>query len=1313
MLYLSLEIQGERVALLLRGGNIIFKRSKSAGFALPTILISSVVMLIVLLVSISSTTAVRTSIQQQYYSQLAQAAGDAGVAYAKACLDANGGVAGWSDANPLTPATDCNGNSSTSPNADILVVAGGGGGGSDMGGGGGGGGVAFYPSYTLAVNSYPVTVGAGGAGAAAGPTSARGTNGGNSVFGSITASIGGGGGGSNYAANTSPPGNGGSGGGSAGALQPTIGIGTPGQGYNGNYSGYYYPSGGGGAGGPGAVNPGNGGPGVLNSILGTPYYWGGGGGGSGYSSVGGNGGIGGGGAGAIGVTTGGLGLNNGLPGTNGVPVTQANVPGGNAGANTGGGGGGGAHYNSNNYGGNGGSGIVVISYPTGFITATGGTITKSGTNTIHTFTSSGTFNVTATTTYSCPSDPQCSVASNGNVRSSFSVPAPILSSSVRALIVGSGGSGGGSTGGGGGAGGVLDVPNISLSVASYSVSVGAGGAVTNNQSPGKSGDNSSFNGISAIGGGGGGWSAGSTTGGPGLPGGSGGGGQNYYSSYPSGLGTVGQGNSGGPMTWGGGLGVGGGGAGSAGANSSTTNIGGGGGNGILSNISGVGIFYGGGGGGGNGGAGGLGGGGNGSDIGGNGTPNTGGGGGGGWSYATGNGGAGGSGIVIISYPTGSMSATGGTITTSGRNTIHKFTSSGTFTVNSVVSKKIIANTGYVQVLRASNGSVWRTYNQPSAQSAVVPDLCSGATSSIYGWNNATATNDNSYVIPDSRAQSISIGNTAINPGTKYFRKDFSVMQGGTYTLTTASKDSVDWFIDGTFVASQSSTTPTTNAFTLGTGCHNLFARASTSGIAPSTDSGFKASLKLNGTANPITVSDTSWRVSGGDIVHYSSPNYFVDPGSWSVARVVQSGVVWAGSWPDDQYTQELATTHNNSSGNYPATSYAFFRDSKDIEIASDTQVRLTTRCDDACSVYLDGNIIQTNVWSGLKSLTFTLTGGIHHLGVAMYNAGAGTSGFGLSIIRTSDSTVLSRSDGTWLAAGFWSPSPQEYYSYDTSFTPNPNSGANKGTVRALVIAGGGGGSGNCNSCGGAGGGGAGGLLYSPSIPVSIGAMAVSVGTGGAGGTGQSSTGGYSGNNSSFAGLVTIGGGGGQPQNGVTGGSGGSGGGGGGGGTPPPGAGGSGTAGQGNGGGSGVVSPYGGGGGGGAGATGESGNTKNGGIGAIFFQSGLPVSYAGGGGGGAYTTYAPGVGGPGGSGNGANQSVNGGNGYPGVANTGGGGGGANGNPTGGAGGAGGSGIVVISYLTGTMTATGGTKTTSGLYTVHTFTSNGTFTVNSIP
>lgn len=45
------------------------------------------------------------------------------------------------------------------------------------------------------------------------------------------------------------------------------------------------------------------------------------------------------------------------------------------------------------------------------------------------------------------------------------------------------------------------------------------------------------------------------------------------------------------------------------------------------------------------------------------------------------------------------------------------------------------------------------------------------------------------------------------------------------------------------------------------------------------------------------------------------------------------------------------------------------------------------------------------------------------------------------------------------------------------------------------------------------------------------------------------------------------------------------------------------------------------------------------------------------------------------------------------------------------GKGGNGIVIVSYPTGTMTATGGTIGASGLYTIHTFTSNDTFTVTS--
>ena len=284
----------------------------------------------------------------------------------------------------------------------VLVVAGGGGGGSDMGGGGGGGGVIYNSAYTATSGSViNVTVGNGGSGAPAGVGQVRGTNGNNSLFGNLIA-IGGGGGASCHDRSTSPAGNGGSGGGaSGGGTLPSggqggggygggiRGTGSLGQGNDGGTGLYaWYPGGGGGAGGVGASGPNipHGGPGLLFSLM-SPYYFGGGGGGSAYSvSPGGNGGIGGGGGGAIGVTVGGEGLNNGLPGGGGGINSWANTPGGNAGANTGGGGGGGSHYNSNNYGGNGGSGIVIVRYY-GSQKATGGTVTTVNGNTIHTFTS--------------------------------------------------------------------------------------------------------------------------------------------------------------------------------------------------------------------------------------------------------------------------------------------------------------------------------------------------------------------------------------------------------------------------------------------------------------------------------------------------------------------------------------------------------------------------------------------------------------------------------------------------------------------------------------------------------------------------------------------------------------------------------------------------------------------------------------------------------------------------------------------------------------------------------------------------------------
>ncbi len=74
------------------------------GFALPSIMIASFVMLAVLVVTISSVAATRAALNDQYYNQLAKEASESGVAVAEACV-LRGAV--WS--NPLRPGSDCAG----------------------------------------------------------------------------------------------------------------------------------------------------------------------------------------------------------------------------------------------------------------------------------------------------------------------------------------------------------------------------------------------------------------------------------------------------------------------------------------------------------------------------------------------------------------------------------------------------------------------------------------------------------------------------------------------------------------------------------------------------------------------------------------------------------------------------------------------------------------------------------------------------------------------------------------------------------------------------------------------------------------------------------------------------------------------------------------------------------------------------------------------------------------------------------------------------------------------------------------------------
>jgi fibronectin-binding autotransporter adhesin len=250
----------------------------------------------------------------------------------------------------------------------VLVVAGGGGGGGA--GGGGGGGVIYNTSYTVTTGqSIPVTVGAGGGGAPSG-TGTIGTNGGNSIFGTLTAY--GGGGGAGYNGGAAQTGGSGGGGGSCNA-STGAGVSVAGQGYSGgngsNTCSPYTSGGGGGAGAVGAnasgLVSGAGGAGILCTIDGNSYYYGGGGGGGsqGATTTPGNGGIGGGGGGAQ-YTAGGAQSTGGgsARSTGGAPTgSGGTATGGAGGANTGGGGGG--MGVSQIAGGVGGSGIVIVAFP--------------------------------------------------------------------------------------------------------------------------------------------------------------------------------------------------------------------------------------------------------------------------------------------------------------------------------------------------------------------------------------------------------------------------------------------------------------------------------------------------------------------------------------------------------------------------------------------------------------------------------------------------------------------------------------------------------------------------------------------------------------------------------------------------------------------------------------------------------------------------------------------------------------------------------------------------------------------------------------
>jgi len=678
----------------------------------------------------------------------------------------------------------------------------------------------------------------------------------------------------------------------------------------------------------------------------------------------------------------------------------------------------------------------------------------------------------------------------------------VLAPSVKALVVAGGGSGGGSTGGGGGAGGIVSNDTVGISATSYPIVVGAGGAAPGNQSRGISGGNSSFNGLVAIGGGGGGHSSSAPAGSGGYAGGSGGGGQNYVGSYVSGAGTAGQGYAGGPL--GTTAGSGGGGAGGVGFAGSGSGAGGNGGPGAQYSITGAMVFYGAGGAGGNGGVPGAGGSTTPSPTYGqapSGAANTGNGGSGGYAYADGNGGAGGSGVVIISFlsdsgivATATLSPSGTVInpTTSGGYTIYRFTGSGTFNVTSAGSTSCptnpkcsvavnanstvrsafriprptvdsdgravtIPNNGYVEITRASTGAVWRTYTQPAAQAAVVPDLCSGNATSIRGWGQAVKATTQSPLAAASSAQTITQANADVYGGSIYFRKDFNVSKAGTYTLNVSTAngyDIADVWANNQYLNTAAGTTVTASVV-LPSGCNSLLVKL-TNSYTINKPTSFTLSLVPPGNTIPLAVSDTSWRVTMGDRKHFSEANYQQVSTTWAAARVfgtmASQPAPWSGAAPtwttvsgDTAGTASwLASNYNiTSSYNYPGSNMSWYRQNTPFTTTSAANVRVSYYCDDQCEIYLDGQLVISSAYGAATVLTknISIQPGTHNFGIRLNNGGASpnASGFLFAAYNLATSTIIAKSDSDWSSTNFWNPSYAiDPYSYDKTFLPSPD-----------------------------------------------------------------------------------------------------------------------------------------------------------------------------------------------------------------------------------------------------------------------------------
>ena len=497
---------------------------------------------------------------------------------------------------------------------------------------------------------------------------------------------------------------------------------------------------------------------------------------------------------------------------------------------------------------------------------------------------------------------------------------PATTVSVLVVGAGAGGGAGSNGGGGGGAGGLLFDSAHPITPQAYSITVGLGGTAATLNNPGGNGGYSLFDTMGAIGGGGGG---GGSQFGDGKNGGSGGGGAQLGGI--KGQSVTGQGNYGGTGAASPSAGGGGGGAAAVGGNSTGNNNGGTGGNGISNSISGSAVTYAGGGGGSaasivpSGGAGGIGGGGTGGgNWSGNpptqGTDNLGGGGGGGGAAPGNTGAKGGSGIVIISYPTGSITATGGNITTVGGNTIHTFISNGTFTVVSVnaaptVTTQAVTSIGSSTAIGNGNvtsdggsavterGVVLSTVVNPTTSDTkfTSPGTTGVFTASMTGLSSGTLYHVRAYAtnfIGTSYGSDVTFTTTVPNTApTVTTQAASSITSSSAVCNGTVTSDGGNAITERGIVWSMSANPTTSNGKVTTTGTTGVFS-ATVSGLAGSTLYHARAyAINSIGTSYGADVTfTTTASVSGSGITTIYPSKFFNTDGTNIVKHIFANGV---------------------------------------------------------------------------------------------------------------------------------------------------------------------------------------------------------------------------------------------------------------------------------------------------------------------------------------------------------------------------------------------------------------------------------------